>query len=65
MKWIVISLFALAVGLFGVGLWTRFTGRSADERAGADVPFLLAGLLLAIDAVLVVGWAVGRFILAG
>jgi hypothetical protein len=64
MKWIVIGLLALASALFGVGLWTRLAARSADERGGADIPFMLAALLLAIDAILVVGWAVGRFILA-
>jgi hypothetical protein len=64
LKWIVISLFALACVLFAAGLWTRLAGRSADERAGAAFPFMLAGLLLSIDAVLVVGWAVGRLIFA-
>ncbi len=64
MKWIVISLLVLASALFAVGKWTRIVGRSADERAGSDIPYLLAGFLLAIDIVLVVGWAVGRLIFA-
>jgi hypothetical protein len=64
LKWIVISLFTLACALFTVGIWTRVVARSADERAGSAIPYMLAGVLLAIDIALIVCWAVGRLIFA-
>lgn len=64
MKWIVISLFALASVLFAVGKWTRIVGRSADERGGAAVFYVFAAVLLGVDIVLVVGWAVSQLITA-
>lgn len=62
MTWILAGLLVLAGLLSGIGVWTRRVGRSADERAGADIPFLLAGLLLALDILLLAGWAVARLI---
>lgn len=58
MKWIVVILVLLAVLLFGVGKWTRISGHSADERAGSDIPYLLATLLIALVVILLVAWAV-------
>ena len=58
MKWITIGLLLAATVLFAVGKWTRVVGRSADERAGSDIPYLLGGVLLAIDILLLAGWAV-------
>jgi hypothetical protein len=63
-KWIVLTLFALAALLFGVGTWTRIVGRSADERGDAGLPFLLGAIVLAIDILLIVGWAVVRLFFA-
>jgi hypothetical protein len=64
LKWIVISLLVLASLLFSVGAWTRIVGRSADERVGSAIPYMVAVVLLAIDIVFIVGWAVGRLIFA-
>lgn len=58
MKWIIVILVLLSLLLFGVGKWTRVSGRSADERAGSDIPYLLAMLLMALVVILLVAWAV-------
>lgn len=58
MKWMVVVLFLLAVLLFAVGKWTRMAGRSADERAGSDIPYLLAALLIVLAVVLLAAWAI-------
>jgi flagellar biogenesis protein FliO len=41
-----------------VGKWTRVSGRSPDERAGSDIPYLLAALLTALAVILLVAWAI-------
>jgi len=60
MKWIVLALFAVACVFFAIGRWTRVSGRSADERAGSDIPYLIGGFLLALDVLLLVGWAIAH-----
>jgi uncharacterized protein HemY len=60
MKWIVVILFLFAVLLFAVGKWTRVSGRSPDERAGSDIPYLLAALLTALAVILLVAWAIAN-----
>ena len=62
MKWIVIALFLVASLLFAIGKWTRMSGRSADERAGSDIPYLLGAILLAFDVLLLAGWALVHLI---
>jgi hypothetical protein len=62
MKWIVITLFVLAGLLFAIGKWTRMSGRSADERAGSDIPYLLGALLLTLNVCLLVAWAIMHLI---
>jgi hypothetical protein len=56
MRWIVLVLAVLACVLFAVGKWTRMSGRSPDERAGSDIPYLLGALLLVICLFLLAGW---------
>ena len=58
MKWLVVMLLLLAAVLLAVGRWTRVAGHSADERAGSDLAYLLAMLLIALAVVLLVAWAV-------
>lgn len=64
MTWTVIVLFALAFALIAWGRWTRVSGRSADERAGSDLPYLLGAALLVIDVLLLAGWALARLFFA-
>jgi len=58
MKWVIITLFVLACALFAIGKWTRIVGRSVDEKAGADIPYLLGAFLLVLAVLLLAGWAV-------
>jgi hypothetical protein len=60
MKWIVLALFVVACLFFAVGRWTRITGRSADERAGSDIAYLIGAVLLVLDVLLLVGWAIAH-----
>ncbi len=60
MKWIVVVLVLAAILLFALGRWTRVTGQSPDERAGSDIPYLLATLLVALTVILLVGWAIAN-----
>ena len=62
MKWIVLVLFVLAALLFGWGRWVRMSGRSADERAGSDMPYLLGAVLLVLAVLLLAGWALLRLV---
>jgi hypothetical protein len=64
MKWTVIVLLALAALHFAWGRWVRVSGRSADERAGSDLPYLLGGVFLSLGVLLLVGWAVMRLFFA-
>lgn len=58
MKWLVVTLLLLAAVLLAAGRWTRVSGHSADERAGSDLAYLLAMLLIALAVMLLVAWAV-------
>lgn len=64
MKWLVIGLFVLAALLFALGRWTRVTGRSPDERAGSDIPYLLGAIVLVLDIILLAGWAFVHLVLS-
>jgi hypothetical protein len=64
MKWTVIVLLALAILHFAWGRWVRVSGRSADERAGSDLPYLLGSVFLSLGVLLLVGWAVMRLFFA-
>jgi hypothetical protein len=57
MQWLVIGLFVLAAVLFAVGRSTRVSGRSPDEKAGSDIPYVLGMVVLALNVALLVGWA--------
>jgi hypothetical protein len=60
MRWAVIVLFLLAIVHFAWGRWVRVSGRSADERAGSDLPYLLGAAFLALGVLLLIGWALVR-----
>ena len=65
MKWTIIALFVLAGALFVIGKWTRIVGRSVDEKAGSDIPYLLGALLLVLAVLLLAGWAIVRLLFSG
>ena len=64
MKWLVIGLFVLAAALFALGRWTRVSGRSPDEKAGSDIPYLLGMVVLVLAILLLAGWAVVHLFLS-
>lgn len=63
MKWLVIGLFVLAAVLFGFGRGTRIWGRSPDEKAGSDIPYLLGAAAFVLAILLLAGWAFWHLVL--
>jgi hypothetical protein len=58
MKWLVLTIFILGALLLGAAVYTDWTGRSGDERAGSAIFYLAGGALLAVDAAIVVVYGV-------
>lgn len=57
MKWVLLAITLLAICLWLWGNHIDHSGRSADERLGAVVPWGIALTLVALDFALAVGWA--------
>lgn len=63
MKWLVIALFLVAAAMFAVGKWTRLSGRSPDEKAGSDIPYLVGMTAFVLAILLLAAWAFWHLVL--
>ena len=64
MKWLVIALFIFAAAMFALGKWTRISGRSPDEKAGSDIPYLLGAAAFVLAILLLAGWGFWYLVLS-
>jgi hypothetical protein len=53
-------LFVLGLFFIGLGEFYFSSGRSADERIGGILPTFIGGILLAVDAVLLIVFLIRR-----
>ena len=60
MKWVLLALLMIGIGLLIWGRIIQDDGRSPDEALGSVIPYLLGLFVLGVDVLLLAGYALWR-----
>ncbi len=58
MSWVILALLVIGAIFMALGVYVDNTGRSADERLGAVIPWFIGATILAIDGVLLIAFVI-------
>lgn len=61
-KWIIPTLFLLALIFAWLGRREMNSNASPDQKLGAVIPYGIAILLFAADVLLIIGWAIYKLV---